>query len=327
MPAAERAASSALVYQPANLNFTNEFLAGKHTSTVQYVPRGNKWGGAPSVGHTALIRNRCRRHQTSAIALSVETVQAPSINQCVCYDLHSTLVPYSTAWEWQKALVSQRHLARSKGEEMADAVLILQHPPVFTLGTRSSLENLKFDKDHPPFELHVTERGGEVTYHGPGQLVVYPILDLRRQQTDLHWYLRSLEEVIILALQDVCGIQAGREPGLTGVWVGESKVAAIGVRVSKWVTYHGLALNVSNDLDPFKSIIPCGISDRPVGSVKDLLQKDATNIGRSLVLESDSELLDAFSSSLKIQLAKVFNLDLLERTTPDCLNELSHLIH
>lgn len=90
--------------------------------------------------------------------------------ECILYDLHSTLVPYSTAWAWQKALVSQHHQARLKDEETPDAVVILQHPPVYTLGTRSSLQNLKFDKDNPPCELHVTERGGEVTYHGPGQV-------------------------------------------------------------------------------------------------------------------------------------------------------------
>lgn len=157
-------------------------------------------------------------------------------------------------------------------EDAGDTLIILQHPPVYTLGTRSTEANLKFDANDPPFELHRTERGGEVTYHGPGQLVMYPILNLRHHKMDLHWYLRTLEEVVIGALYKACGIRAHRIDGLTGVWVDNQKVAAIGVRVSRWITYHGLALNVTTDLVPFSNIIPCGISDYSVTSVAKILE-------------------------------------------------------
>ncbi|KAL4444215.1 hypothetical protein ABPG75_011952 [Micractinium tetrahymenae] len=160
-------------------------------------------------------------------------------------------------------------------------LLLLQHPPVYTLGAGATEGHLRFDPAAPPLPLHRTERGGEVTYHGPGQLVLYPILDLRclPLQPDLHWYLRSLEEVAIRALDAVSGLHGERIPGLTGVWVDGAKVAAIGVRASRWVSYHGLALNVVNDLTPFRQIVPCGISDRPVASVEGLLAGAAGTAG------------------------------------------------
>jgi lipoyl(octanoyl) transferase len=134
---------------------------------------------------------------------------------------------------------------------------------------------LRFDPDRPnvdrppgepPIELHRVERGGEVTYHCPGQLVGYPILNLQRHQPDLHWYLRQLEAVLIEVL-GCYGLQGDRIPGLTGVWVEGHKVAAIGVSASRWITMHGFALNVCPDLSGFRRIVPCGIADRPVGSL------------------------------------------------------------
>ncbi|EFJ49466.1 hypothetical protein VOLCADRAFT_59336, partial [Volvox carteri f. nagariensis] len=151
------------------------------------------------------------------------------------------------------------------------ALLLLQHPPVYTMGAGSTTDNLRFPPGSPPIPLFRTERGGEVTYHGPGQLVMYPILDLQALKPDLHWYLRQLEEVVIRALDLVSGLKGERLEGLTGVWVEGAKVAAIGVRAKKWVSYHGLALNVVTDLAPFSRIVPCGISDRPVTSVRQLL--------------------------------------------------------
>ncbi|CAI5481881.1 unnamed protein product [Closterium sp. Yama58-4] len=152
--------------------------------------------------------------------------------------------------------------------DLAD--LGVQHPPVYTLGTRSDRTNLRFDPTADALpggaDLFVTERGGEVTYHGPGQLVIYPIVDLRQHHCDLHWYLRSLEEVIIRGLEEGFGIRAGRESGMTGVWAAGSKLAAMGVRVSRWITFHGAALNVTTDLSAFAHIIPCGLT-LPVGSV------------------------------------------------------------
>lgn len=153
-------------------------------------------------------------------------------------------------------------------------MLLLQHPSTYTLGTGATEENLKFDPDSPPYPLYRIERGGEVTYHGPGQLVMYPILNLKNFETDLHWYLRTLEEIIIQAVGQVSGLEGHREDGLTGVWINGKKVAAIGVRASRWVSYHGLALNVTVDLKPFNDIVPCGISHRPVSSIAEILREE-----------------------------------------------------
>lgn len=170
-------------------------------------------------------------------------------------------------------------------------MLITQHNPVFTLGTGSTLGNLKFAPEDAPFEVVRTERGGEVTYHGPGQIVLYPILNLRRYRQDIHWYLRALEETVIRTLAKL-GLRAERIEGLTGVWVEGRKVAAVGVRVKRWVTMHGLSLNVRPNLRHFEHIVPCGIGDRPVGSVEQLCQDgEDTSLERvgALLIESFEE--------------------------------------
>jgi lipoyl(octanoyl) transferase len=172
------------------------------------------------------------------------------------------LVPYSVAWEQQRSLVSQR----IKDPTQDDILLLLEHPPVYTLGQGASLEFLKFDPANVSVEVHRVERGGEVTYHCPGQLVGYPILNLRHYQQDLHWYLRQLEEVLIQLL-GVYGLKGDRVAGMTGVWLEGRKVAAIGIKVSRWITMHGFAFNVCPDLSGFERIVPCGIADKPVGSL------------------------------------------------------------
>ncbi|WP_072621410.1 lipoyl(octanoyl) transferase LipB [Spirulina major] len=169
---------------------------------------------------------------------------------------------YPTVWQWQRALLK----ARLDNPALADVLLLVEHPPVYTLGTGSTLDHLKFDPAQSPAALHRTERGGEVTYHCPGQLVGYPIVNLCRHQPDLHWYLRQLEAVIIQTLA-AFGVQGERVPGLTGVWVEGVKVAAIGIKVKRWITMHGFALNVCPDLAGFEQIVPCGIRDRAVGSL------------------------------------------------------------
>jgi lipoyl(octanoyl) transferase len=203
--------------------------------------------------------------------------------------------------------VEEKVAMLAAGEDFDDTVILLQHPPVYTLGTRSSEAHLKFDVEHPPFELHRTERGGEVTYHGPGQLVMYPILNLRHHNMDLHWYLRTLEDLVIGALDKACGIPAHRIDGLTGVWVNNQKVAAIGVRVSRWITYHGLALNVTTDLSPFSNIVPCGISDYSVTSVAKLLE-DSSQV-------DDASLLELLHDCLLEGFAKKFDLHLVPPVT------------
>lgn len=184
------------------------------------------------------------------------------------------LVDYEAALDLQRDLVEQR-----KQGLIPDQLLLLEHPDVITLGVRA-----RSDRSHvlatpealeaegvPVFE---TGRGGDVTYHGPGQLVGYPIFDLKPDRCDVHKYVRDLEETLIRAVADF-GIRARRVKGLTGIWVGpegrEEKLAAIGVRISRWVTSHGFALNVNTDLSRFALIVPCGISDRGVTSMQRLL--------------------------------------------------------
>ena len=184
------------------------------------------------------------------------------MNSRECLIIDQGVVPYTTAWRWQHSLVAQR----LENPDLPDVLLLLEHPPVYTLGTGASSKNLKFDPTTTNYQVHRIERGGEVTYHCPGQLVGYAILNLRYYQPDLHWYLRQLEEVMIEVLK-VYGLKGERISGLTGVWVKGKKVGAIGIKVRRWITMHGFSLNVCPDLSGFEKIVPCGIEDKPVGSL------------------------------------------------------------
>jgi lipoyl(octanoyl) transferase len=184
------------------------------------------------------------------------------------------LVDYDAALGLQQRLVEDRRAGR-----ISDTLLLLQHPPVITLGvkTRGQRANVVATADtlsRAGVVVRDTGRGGDVTYHGPGQLVGYPIFDLRPNRRDVHRYVRDLERVLIEALADF-GIEGRRVAGLTGVWVGdpggEAKIAAIGVRISRWITSHGFALNVGTDLTHFDLIVPCGIVDRGVTSLERVL--------------------------------------------------------
>lgn len=182
------------------------------------------------------------------------------------------VVAYLDALELQKALVEER-----RADRIPDQLLLLQHPPVITLGVKA-----RNDRSHvlassdvleeEGVELFETGRGGDVTYHGPGQLVGYPILDLRPDRCDVHQYVRDLEEVLIGTARRF-GVTAGRIPGLTGVWAGNNKLAAIGVRISRWITSHGFAFNISTDLKHFDLIVPCGITDKGVTSLEHLVER------------------------------------------------------
>jgi lipoyl(octanoyl) transferase len=176
------------------------------------------------------------------------------------------ITPYSLAWAQQRSLVA----ARIADPDLPDVLLLLEHPPVYTLGTGSDIKFIKFNLDKTDKEVYRIERGGEVTHHCPGQLVGYPILNLRYYQQDLHWYLRQLEEVILQTIA-IYGLSGERIAGLTGVWVEGYKIAAIGIKVSRWITYHGFAINVCPDLSGFAEIIPCGIANKPVGSLQQFL--------------------------------------------------------
>jgi len=210
--------------------------------------------------------------------------------KCLLYKAGT--VPYKTAWEWQRSLLQQR----VNNSDSEDVLILLEHPPVYTLGQGANPEFIKFEFDKSTYDVYRVERGGEVTYHCPGQLVGYPILNLQHHCKDLHWYLRQLEEVLIRVLA-IYGLHGERLPGLTGVWLEGYKVAAIGIKVSRWVTMHGFALNICPDMTGFQRIIPCGISDKPVGSLSQWIP----NITLEQVLP---HLTQAF--------AAVFNVDIEE---------------
>jgi lipoyl(octanoyl) transferase len=183
-------------------------------------------------------------------------------------------VDYQAGLDLQASLVEDRRAGR-----IGDTLLLLEHPPVITLGakTRHGAKNIIASDEELSREgvaVFDTGRGGDVTYHGPGQLVGYPIFDLKPDRCDVHKYVRDLEEALIVALREL-GITGRRVVGLSGVWVGpegaERKIAAIGVRISRWITSHGFALNVATDLRHFQLIVPCGIADRGVTSIDEEL--------------------------------------------------------
>jgi len=179
---------------------------------------------------------------------------------------------------YEEALELQRHIARDRisGAVPQDVLLFVEHPPVVTLGRASREKHLIASPDFlrsKGVELFEVERGGDVTFHGPGQLVGYPIIDLKRHRLDLHWYLRKIEEALINTLADY-DIAAERNPGFTGVWTNGRKIASIGVHARDWVTWHGFALNVTTDLSYFDLIVPCGIDGVVMTSISRELGTD-----------------------------------------------------
>jgi lipoyl(octanoyl) transferase len=190
-----------------------------------------------------------------------------------CLLLTPGLVDYQEAWNWQRRLVQQCYHGQSP-----EALLLLEHPHTYTLGRSSNPAHVLLSQEELErrgIQVYAIDRGGDVTYHGPGQLVGYPILNLRRRGGDLHRYLRDIEEVLIRTVGDF-SISAGRIPGLTGVWVGMAKIAAIGIKVTRGISSHGFALNVNPDLSYFSGIIPCGITDKSVTSMAQLLNHPIT---------------------------------------------------
>jgi lipoyl(octanoyl) transferase len=206
-------------------------------------------------------------------------------------------VPYAEALALQRSLVEER-----RAGAIPDTLLLLEHPHVLTLGVRGDggRSHILATDDALAargIEIHETGRGGDITYHGPGQIVGYPIIDLNPDRRDVHRYVRDLEAVL-MGVAAAYGIEAGRIEGLTGVWVGNEKLAAIGVRIARWITSHGFALNVTTELDHFALIIPCGISDRGVTSLQRLLSRsiDTADV-QNLIIE---------------QFAKIFFFNVLE---------------
>lgn len=260
--------------------------------------------------------NVIRRFSSSVSGESLLTrASAPSV---YLYNyLRTGPVSYEKAWKWQQEIMRIRtHVDSSIAESCNNALIVLEHAPVYTLGRAASPSDLRFSTSHfeqtegaslppPPFacDVHKVERGGKITYHGPGQLVVYPMLNLREFRLDLHWYVESIEETIIRMLRNI-GIGAARLKGFPGVWVGgeieemhradtsgrlvpktvegtglERKIAQVGMNCSKWYTSHGFAINVCPSMDHFNYIVPCGISDRAVTSIMQEMERQLRNGG------------------------------------------------
>jgi len=196
------------------------------------------------------------------------------------------LKPYKSAWEEQEQIFNKVVAAKLQNRQNETSIptpnylVFCEHPPVYTLGKSGSMENLllnEYELKSRDIEFFKINRGGDITFHGPGQIVMYPIFDLENFFTDIHKYLRFLEEAVINLLNNY-GIDAGRYPGYTGVWIepegaNARKICAMGVKCSRWVSMHGIALNVNTDLDYFKHIIPCGIDDKAVTSMQEELGK------------------------------------------------------
>ncbi|MFP4091218.1 MAG: lipoyl(octanoyl) transferase LipB [Cyclobacteriaceae bacterium] len=223
-------------------------------------------------------------------------------------------IDYQQAWDYQERLfaktvqlkIENRKRPEDQQEMTQNYLLFCQHPHVYTLGKSGKPEHLLLDEaglEEKQAKYYKINRGGDITYHGPGQLVVYPLLDLDNFFTDIHRYLRLLEEAVILTLADY-GLEAGRIEGLTGVWldhvgqVNPRKICAMGVKSSRWVTMHGLALNVNTDLKYFEYIVPCGISDKAVTTME-------KELGETLDLS-------AVEDRIKQHLADLFRMEILE---------------
>jgi lipoyl(octanoyl) transferase len=212
------------------------------------------------------------------------------------------MIDYQKALNLQLSLVEKR-----RKEEIEDVLLLLEHPPTFTMGRSGKTEHLlKSQEELKKRGIHfeVISRGGDITYHGPGQLVGYPILDLDKFNRDVHQYLRNIEEMIIRALSDF-EIKAERIKGFTGVWVGGEKIASIGVGIKNWITYHGFALNVSTDLSYFDMMIPCGISGVEMTSMKKILGYKE-NIKMT---EVETNIVNAFSKVFNRKLNNIISAD------------------
>jgi lipoyl(octanoyl) transferase len=228
------------------------------------------------------------------------------------------ILDYKSAWDYQEELLQKnlqaKKMFQANGELMAGGeastkhyLMFVEHPAVYTLGKSGNINNVLInekERTEKGIEFYQTNRGGDITFHGPDQIVGYPILDLEKIYTDIGRYLRELEEVIILTLKDF-NIQAGRSPGETGVWIDtelkgrERKICAMGVRCSRWITMHGFALNVNTDLSYFNHIIPCGIQHKKVTSMQE-------ELGRKLDKEKVKE-------KLKINFEKIFGVEIINQ--------------
>jgi len=248
-----------------------------------------------------------------------------SAGESICGVIDWGREPYGRVYDWQRELVAARKAGR-----IPDVLLLGEHPPVITLGRNARREHVRLPEAELArrgVEVHETDRGGDVTYHGPGQLVGYPILDLAGLRKDLVWYVRALEDVLIYAAESL-GVKAERKSSpaevrrtkagtgaakqlYTGVWVGEEKLAAIGVHVSRWVTSHGFAFNVTTDLSHFDFIVPCGISDKRVTSLERLAGRQEKQVPRSARDDSGKrELMASVKAAVVKNFGEVFSREM-----------------
>ena len=215
-------------------------------------------------------------------------------------------IEYKDAWSLQKSILDLRYK-----KSIDDVILLLEHPHTYTLGKTAHRNNLIGNSDYLEengISVYDIDRGGDITYHGPGQIVGYPILDLNNWELDTHKYLRALEEILIRTCRDY-GLTANRNPEFTGVWIEDRKIAAIGIKVSRWITMHGFAFNVNTDLNLFNGIIPCGIHDKEVTSLTREIKKDVD--------------LDDVKSTMLKHIIEIFNYDNVEKLDVDKIFELS----
>nr|MBN2276169.1 lipoyl(octanoyl) transferase LipB [candidate division Zixibacteria bacterium] len=216
------------------------------------------------------------------------------------FDLGRT--KYEETWKLQKKLVTLR-----SQKKIPDCLIITEHDPVITMGRGTDPDNLLVTPEkllNGGISLFEVERGGDITFHGPGQTVLYPIIDLHNRGCDVHQYLRDLEQFVINTLEEI-GLEAETRPGPTGIWVDDYKIGAIGVAVSRWITYHGLALNVNTNLKYFDLINPCGITEYPVGSIADLLGEEID------MKEMNNLLAEMFAEYFNYQIEENNNLNAL----------------
>lgn len=202
--------------------------------------------------------------------------------------------------DYEQGLALQEAAVKECADSGAEQLLLLEHPHVFTLGRGADAGHILAPEDQLEVlsvEVHHTGRGGDVTYHGPGQLVGYPIINLKPDRCDVHRYVRDIEEVLIRTIADF-GVQSSRISGLTGVWVGNEKIGAIGVRIARWITSHGFALNVNTDLSYFNLIVPCGITDKGVTSLSRLLGRQVDI--QEVALAACSHLAEVFGREVSI---------------------------
>ncbi|MCY4364984.1 MAG: lipoyl(octanoyl) transferase LipB [Chloroflexi bacterium] len=232
--------------------------------------------------------------------------------QPYCQAVALGTVEYRRAWDLQTDLVDAVHAGNQP-----NTLLLLEHPHVYTRGRLSKAEHIPLSRYELACEgvsVVETDRGGQVTYHGPGQLVAYPIVNLRNWGGPLK-YVRTLEQVIITALADV-GIAAGIEPGLTGVWVEQAKIAAIGVKISRHIAHHGFAINVAPDLSKFELIVPCGITDRPVTSIAQVLDDNGEGASAPLMEDFQDRVAQRFGEAMGYQMGDLVRVT-MEDEVPD----------